>query len=66
MKGMLDDYSYGLGYDAGFQDGRHQGYQEGAEEMAEQYEMRLSKLHVEIETLRARVAVLERRTNAQG
>lgn len=66
MKGMIDDYSYGLGYESGFQEGRHQGYQEGAEEMSQQYEERVSKLHVEVETLRARVAVLERRTNAQG
>lgn len=60
---IIDDRDYGLGYDAGYQDGRRQGYTEGFEDAAREYEARIGKLHAEIRTMEARMAVLTRRVD---
>jgi flagellar biosynthesis/type III secretory pathway protein FliH len=57
---IIDDDSYGLGYDAGFQDGRDQGYNDGWQDAMVNYEEKIRHLHVQIETLEAELHALSR------
>ena len=54
-----DDYAWG--YDQGLRDGREDGYLDGWHNCAKVYESRLADLAMELVTLNARLAVLERR-----
>lgn len=58
---MLDDRSYGLGWDDGYQRGHDQGYMRGWEDCERSCVDRIAKLHAEIRLMEAQVAVLTRR-----
>lgn len=49
---LIDDQSYGLGYDAGWQEGREAGYNDGWTDAMKEYDERA-------ETLQARIVTLE-------
>jgi len=61
---MIDDDSYGLGYEAGFSDGRNTGYTEGWEDAAHDYEERIGRLMAEVRLMEARVNVLSKKTGS--
>jgi flagellar biosynthesis/type III secretory pathway protein FliH len=61
MAELIDDYSYGLGYDAGHCDGYDKGYTQGSEDTMRDYNTRLAKMYVELQTLNARIAVVDRK-----
>jgi flagellar biosynthesis/type III secretory pathway protein FliH len=50
---VIDDESYGWGYDQGYYDGREDGYSSGWRDCADQYDRRVAELRAEIEALRA-------------
>lgn len=58
---MIDDKIYEVGYDAGYIDGRSDGYELGYKDAVLDYEKRMATLMVDLKTMEARVAVLEKR-----
>lgn len=57
MAKILNVSDYGIGYDQG----RSDGYQEGYDQAVGEYEKRVATLNAELQTMAARVAVLERK-----
>ncbi len=60
-----DDIGYDSGYVVGYDFGRHEGYVEGYNDCVEDYEPRIQKMWVEIQTLNARIGYLEKQAGRE-
>lgn len=61
MPNDINADDYGWGYDQGYRDGCDDGYTDGWRACQAEYEEQLARLRVEIVTMQARVAVLQRK-----
>jgi flagellar biosynthesis/type III secretory pathway protein FliH len=61
MPKILNISDYSIGYDQGYQDGIDEGFADGYDTAAKEYDGRITALNGELQTLIARISVLERK-----